>query len=148
MRSAQALRVAAPVVLLVVIVEAAVSLARRWPHRFGGVGDPRHMMRDFVTGGTALAPPLIAIVVLAVLCVGLQAGPRVRFWSTVVMVPLSIVMIAGAFGEMVATNPLEPTQVRWGAGVLGVALSVLLLVLAAASLISTRAGQRQRLAVS
>lgn len=48
-------------------------------------------------------------------------------------------MIAGAFSEMVATNPLEPTEVRWGAGVLGVALAALLLVLAVASLISTRA---------
>lgn len=136
MRSARALRVAAPIVLVVVIVEAVVSLAQRWPHRFGGVGNPRHMMGDFVTAGTALAPPLIAIVLLAVLCVGLQAGPRLRLWSTVLMVPLSVVMVVGALGELLATNPPVPAAVRWGAGVVAVGLSALLLVLAVVSLVA------------
>jgi len=120
--------------LVVVIVEAVVSLSQRWPHRFGGVGNPQHMMGDFVTAGTALAPPLIAIVLLALLCVGLQTGPRLRFFSTVLMVPLSVVMVVGALGEMLAANPAVPTAVRWGAGVLAVGLSALLLMLAVSSL--------------
>jgi hypothetical protein len=136
MRSGRALRVAAPIVLVVVIVEAVVSLAERWPHRVGGVGNPRHMMGDFVTPGTALAPPLSALVLLAVLCVGLQAGPRLRLWSTVLMVPLSVVMVVGALGELLATNPPVPAAVRWGAGVVAVGLSALLLVLAVVSLVA------------
>jgi len=134
MRSARALRVAAPIVLVVVIVEAVVSLAQRWPHRFGGIGNPQHVMGDFVTAGTALAPPLIAIVLLALLCMGLQAGPRLRLFSTVLMVPLSVVMVVGALGEMLAANPAVPAWVRWGAGVLAVGSSALLLALAAACL--------------
>ncbi|MGH3673853.1 MAG: hypothetical protein ACRDSH_25000, partial [Pseudonocardiaceae bacterium] len=74
MRFAQpALRVAVPVVTGVIIIEAIISIAARWPNQFGGHGHRDRVFAEFAgTNGTALAPPLTLLVILAVIAVALQ----------------------------------------------------------------------------
>jgi hypothetical protein len=136
MRSQRSLRIAVPSVLAVVVVEAVVSIAARWPHQFGGHGRPDEVGADFVTGGgTALAPPLWLVVLLAVVTLGVQAGPRGRIAATVLLLPAAAVLTVGALGEALApAGPDVPRAAQLTGGVVGVALSLLLLVLAGAAL--------------
>jgi hypothetical protein len=137
MRSAQrSLRIAVPSVLAVIAVEAALSVAARWPHQFGGHGRPDQVAADFVTGGgTALAPPLLLVVLLAVVAVGIQARHRFRVAATVLLLPVAAVLTVGALGEALApASPDVPRAAQLAGGVVGVALSLLLLVLAGAAL--------------
>lgn len=142
--SAHLLKIASPVVLGVVALEAVVSIVKRWPHAFGGAGDPDHMVADFASTGTALAPPLVVIVLLALAVVGLQFPGRWRFWATMLLVLLSVVMTVGALGELL-TSPVAdiPPAIRWGGGVFGVAMSVLLLALSIGSLAASRRAARR-----
>ena len=48
-------------VLALILVEAVISILARWPHQFGGSGDPHRMLQQFAGSGTALAPPLFII---------------------------------------------------------------------------------------
>lgn len=144
MNSTHALKVAAPVVLGVIVVEAGVSIVERWPHAFGGAGDPDHIVAEFVSTGTALAPPLVLIVVLALIAFALQLPGRWRSWASVLMVPLSLVLAVGALGELLAVPVASvPPGVHWVGGVLGVALSLLLFVLSVGSLVDRRRAARR-----
>jgi uncharacterized membrane protein len=137
MRSAQrSLRIAVPGVLAMVVVEAVVSIAARWPHQFAGHGRPDQVGADFVAGGgTALAPPLWLVVLLAVVALGVHAGPRRRIAATALLLPVAAVLTVGALGEALATaGPDVPRAAQLAGGVVGVALSLLLLVLACVSL--------------
>jgi hypothetical protein len=51
------LSLAARVAAMLWVLGAVVSVLARWPHQFDGHGDRRHMVADFVSSGTALAPP-------------------------------------------------------------------------------------------
>ena len=134
------LRIAVTVVLTIVIIGAVVSIAERWPHQFGGHGDPDQMVTDFIATGTALAPPLPIIVVLAVVAATMGRVDRWGFVATAAVLPLAILMIVGAAGEGLAAPTTQvPRAVQWLDGAWGVAASVLLLVLAIASLRERRA---------
>ncbi len=118
-------------VLAVMIVELIVSLLAHWPHQFGGHGDPHHMIQQFVSNGTALAPPLVLMIALAV--VGLVAGRDDRWGlaGAVLMIPIGALLVMGSVGEfLAAASPDVPRAVQLGIGPLDVALSALLLVLA------------------
>ena len=55
MSAKSGLRVAALTVLGIIVIEAGISLAARWPHQFAGRGDRSRMLADFAGSGTALA---------------------------------------------------------------------------------------------
>lgn len=137
------LRVAVPAVLAIVIVELVITLAARWPLGTGRHGDPHRMLSDFVSNGTALAPPLFIVIALLVLAAGVQRADRLGTAATVLLVPLAAVMAVGAAVDAGATvNPRVPTAAQLVGGIVDVALSLLLLALAIAALVTSRTGAR------
>jgi small neutral amino acid transporter SnatA (MarC family) len=55
--------------LVVSVIGAVVAIHAGLAYRFAGTGDPHHVARDFASGGgTALSPPLNALLFLGVLC--------------------------------------------------------------------------------
>ena len=66
MRTTRWLTNAAPVVVAFSYIGALVSIVAQWPHQYGGHGNRNHMLSDFVSSGTALAPPLAFLVVFGV----------------------------------------------------------------------------------
>ena len=135
MRPTRWLTLAAPLAATLSVLGAVVSVLARWPHQFGVHGDPRHMVTDFVSSGTALAPPLIILIVFAV-AAGL-VGRRDR-WGTaacVVVLIVSLLMIIGALGEATANStPAVPRAVQLLSGVWGTLVGTVLVALATASL--------------
>lgn len=133
------LRVAALTVLGIIVTEAGISLVARWPHQFAGHGDRSRMLADFVGSGTALAPPLVLIVVLGLIAYGVQRADRWGTAAAILLIPVSAVMAIGAFGEATAAaTPDVPRAAQLAGGGAGVALSLALLILAIASLASVR----------
>ena len=129
------LKLAVTVVLALIIIGAVISIAERWPHQFGGHGDPDHMLTDFIATGTSLAPPLPILVVLAIVAFTVGRRDRWGLYATVAVLPLAILMIVGSGGEGLAPATTQvPRGVQWLDGVYGVAAGVLLLLLAIASL--------------
>ncbi|MGH8961259.1 MAG: hypothetical protein ACRDWT_08635 [Jatrophihabitantaceae bacterium] len=126
----------------VIVVELVISLAARWPLGTGRHSDPHRMLGDFVSNGTALAPPLFIVIVLLVLAVGVQRSDRWGTATTVLLVPLAAVMAVGAAYDAGATaNPHVPTAAQLVGGIVGAALSVLLLGLAIAALVTAHSGK-------
>jgi hypothetical protein len=39
------------------VLAAVVTIVARWPAQFGGPGDPAHVAQEFISRGTAAAPP-------------------------------------------------------------------------------------------
>jgi hypothetical protein len=143
MRSADTLRLFTPVVLLLVAVEAVVSIAAGWPHQFNGSGDPDRVLAEFPGSGTALAPPLLVVVVLALVAAGLQRPGTVRTVATVLTLPLAALMAVGSAGEALApATPDVPRSVQLVGGGLDALLSVALLVLAVLALVEGRRARR------
>jgi hypothetical protein len=139
MRSADTLRLFVPAVLLLIAVEAVVSIAAGWPHQFNGSGDPHRVLAEFPASGTALAPPVFVIVVLALVAAGLQRSGAVRTVATALVVPLAVVMAVGSAGEALApATPDVPRSVQLVGGGLDALLSVVLLVLAVLALVEGR----------
>jgi hypothetical protein len=118
-------------VLAIVLVEALVSILARWPHQFGGQGDPHHMIQDFVSNGTALAPPLFIVLGLAVVAALAGRGDRWGLGAAALTVVLGLIMIVGSLGEaLAATTPDVPRAVQIGGGLIDVTASALLFLLA------------------
>lgn len=141
MRSPQAaLRTAVPAVLGLIVVEAVVSIAARWPHQFNGAGRRDQVLADFLGGGgTALAPPLALVVVLAVVGAGLFLRGVPRLVATVLLVPVAAVMTVGVLGELLAApTPDVPRAVQLLGGVVDGVCCLTLLVLAVTSLARAR----------
>jgi hypothetical protein len=140
MRATRALCVAAPVVVVLVALGAVVSIVQGWPHQFGGQGDPAHVASEFLSSGTALAPPLLVLVILALVAACVRRGDR---WGTIAcwaLVPLSALMIVGSLGEALASPTDDvPRAVQVLDGVWGCVAGVVLAVLAIASLRERRA---------
>ena len=139
MRSADTLRLFVPAVLLLIAVEAVVSIAAGWPHQFNGSGDPDRVLAEFPSSGTALAPPLFVVVVLVLVAAGLQRPGPVRTLATVLTLPLAVLMAVGSAGEALApATPDVPRSVQLIGGGLDSLLSVALLVQAALALVEGR----------
>lgn len=139
MRSADTLRLFMPAVLLLIVVEAVVTIAAGWPHQFNGSGDPHRVLAEFPSSGTALAPPIFVIVLLALVAAGLQRPGTVRTVATVLTLPLAVLMAVGSAGEALApATPDVPRSVQLVGGGLDALLSVALLVLAVLALVEGR----------
>ncbi|MGH3500412.1 MAG: hypothetical protein ACRDQA_05855 [Nocardioidaceae bacterium] len=139
------LSIVARVVAALSVLAAVISVIARWPHQFGGHGDRRHMMADFLNSGTAMAPPLVILVVflLAALLVARRDG-----WGTAACVGVllvSVLMIVGAVGEATAPpTPDVPRAVQLFSGIWGAVAGALLIALAGASLRERRGTRVQR----
>ena len=85
--------------LVVASFAAGWSIYYHLPNGFAGHGSPAQVGRDFITSGTALAPPLIMMVILAG---GLALAARRSGWGTLgrILVGLvALVSIIGILGE-------------------------------------------------
>lgn len=141
MRSPQsALKIAVPLVLALVAVEAVVSVAARWPHQFGGSGRPDRVLSDFLgNGGTALAPPLWLVVLLALAGAGLYTHGVPRLAATWLLVPVAALMTVGVAGELfAAATPDVPRAAQLLGGVVDGLCCLTLLVLSVTSLVGER----------
>jgi hypothetical protein len=139
MRATRSLLIAAPVIAGLSIVGAVVSVLARWPLQFGGLGSRQHMLSDFVTSGTALAPPLAFLLLFAVASLLIR---RRGVWSTVAQVVLLLIsafMVLGALGEAFAgATPDVPRVVQVFSGLWGTIAGALLAVLCARSILAGR----------
>jgi len=144
MRATRWLGLAAPVIFALTVAAAAVSLMARWPYQFGGHGSRAHMFADFVQSGTALAPPLLILVIFGVSAVLVT---RRDAWGTVgcvLILALSVLMVAGSAGEALAkATPDVPRAVQIFSGVFGCAAALVLAPLAVVSIRERRAGRRR-----
>ncbi len=98
------------VVLGVIVVEAIISLIARWPYQFNGPGARGSVWPDFINNGTALAPPLVLIIVLALLTWGVHLSGWIQLPSGILLAVLALVMIVGAAGELM--SPASPDVPR------------------------------------
>lgn len=135
MRSTEWLSVAARIVAAVSVLTAAISIVARWPHQFGGRGDRNHMMADFANSGTALAPPLVILVVFVTASVLVGRLDRWGATACIVVLVVSIFMIVGAVGEGTAAATSDvPRAVQVFSGIWGAVAGTVLIALSAASL--------------
>lgn len=134
-RANAAVRVAAPAVFIVVLILAVISLVARWPHQFGSSGSRQQVLSDFVTSGTATAPPLFILVIFGVVAFAVARRDRWGAAALVVLLALAVLMAVGSMGEaLAATTPDVPRPVQYLSGAFGVLASLLLFVLGAAAL--------------
>src|SRR5438270_9476866 len=90
-------------ILATIIIDLLVSFVYELPYEFGGQGDPNNMAGDFVAHGTALAPPLVPIILLMVFAF---LAPSRRWWGTlsvVGLILLGVLFTVGQLGEIVRT---------------------------------------------
>jgi hypothetical protein len=72
-RSLRMLSTVAPIIFGLIVVLALLSIIGRWPHQFGGQGDPDHIIQELLTSGTATAPPLPILIAFGVVAAALPA---------------------------------------------------------------------------
>jgi hypothetical protein len=134
-RSLRTLSTVAPIVFGLIVVLALLSIIGRWPHQFGGQGDPDHIIQELVTSGTATAPPLPVLIVFGVVAWAVRRGDRWGVAARMLLIPLTLLMAVGAIGEAAApATPDVPRLVQLGNGVFGLVAAGLLVVLVVASL--------------
>lgn len=138
--SQSALKKFVPVVLALILVEAIISIAARWPHQFNGHGRSDQVLSNFIgSGGTALAPPLWLVVLLALAGAGLYARGVLRTVATVVVALLAVILTVGVLGELFApATPDVPRAAQLVGGVVDLACCLALLVLAVTALVQSR----------
>jgi hypothetical protein len=109
---ARRIAVVAGAALLVVGALADVySVAHHLPYAFGGHGDPDKVGQEWAANGTALGPPLMPLVALA-LFVPLAAARR--WWGGVAEVLLALVSLAvlvGTLGEPSTHTVFQPGSI-------------------------------------
>ena len=112
---------AAAATLALQAVLAAVSIALNWPSQFDGVGTDAS--EEFATRGTALAPPLLPMLVFAA---GIALAARGGRWGTVGIVLVCLMctlFLVGSIGELAADPTADvPQAVLVASGVLGLVL--------------------------
>ena len=139
MSSGKLMRSGSLVVLGIIILEAIVSLIARWPYQFNGPGAPDSVWPDFINNGTALAPPLVLIVVLALLTLGVHLSAWVQSLSGILLAVLALVMIVGAAGELLSpTSPDVPRAIQLIGGATNASLAVALLATTVGWLVARR----------
>ena len=127
------------VVLGIIILEAIVSLIARWPYQFNGPGAPDSVWPDFINNGTALAPPLVLVVVLALLTLGVHLSGLIQLISGILLAVLALAMIVGAAGELLSpASPDVPRAVQLIGGAVNAALAVALLATTVGWLVARR----------
>jgi hypothetical protein len=119
------------------IVLAAISIALNWPSQFDGVGTDAG--DEFATRGTALAPPLVPMVVFAA---AIALAVRRDRWATVGIVLVCLMctlFVVGSVGELAAEATDDvPRAVLVASGVVGLVLYGGLLVYGMRQLIGRR----------
>lgn len=86
-------------ILATIVIDLVVSFVYKLPYEFGGHGDPNSMAGDFVAHGTALAPPLVPIILL--IAFTFLASSR-RWWGTLSvfgLILLGMLFTIGQLGE-------------------------------------------------
>jgi hypothetical protein len=120
---------------MVILVLAVLSLVARWPHQFGGSGSRQHILSDFVTSGTATAPPLFIIVIFGVIAFAVARRDRWGTAALVFLLVLAVLMAVGSLGEaLAAATPDVPRPVQYLSGAFGLLAAPLLFTLGAAAL--------------
>lgn len=142
-RSRRRLSMVAPIIFGLIVVLALLSIIGRWPHQFGGQGDPDHIVQDLLTSGTATAPPLPVLIVFGVVAWAVGRGDRWGVAARILVLPLALLMAVGAIGEAAApATPDVPRLVQLGNGVFGLVAAAVLVVLAVVSLTHRSAPER------
>lgn len=120
--------------LLVAAVCAVWSIHERLPYGFAGHGSPNRVASEFLTNGTALAPPLT--VMLVALVAAVVAATRRRALGSagdLVLVFVAVISIVGIFGEPTFRRGFEPGHVHLDQDVLRIAAIAVTLGLFAAA---------------
>lgn len=113
------------VLFAVMVVGVIISIGAGWPAQFGGQGDPDAVASEFLTRGTALAPPLIPLVLFALFAFGAQRDDRWGTIATIGAVLLAVVFVIGSLGEAFASEtPDVPRAALLASGVIGALLSL------------------------
>jgi hypothetical protein len=85
-------------------VGTVIGVAARLPYQFGGVGDPGRVAEDFVARGTAVSPPLVALVILVVaIIIAAQRGLVGRIGSALLAV-LAAIFLVPTLGELLGAG--------------------------------------------
>jgi hypothetical protein len=86
------------------MVGTVIGVAARLPYQFGGVGDPARIAEDFVARGTAVSPPLVALMILVVaIIIAAQRGRVGRIGSSLLAV-LAAIFLVPTLGEMLGAG--------------------------------------------
>jgi hypothetical protein len=109
-RSLPSVRTVGVVVVASCAFGAAWSIHYRLPYAFGGHGSPGRVAADFVRNGTALAPPLTTLVVLALALVASQARARWAIVADVVIACIGVLFLVGNLAEPSARTVFEPAH--------------------------------------
>jgi len=129
--------------LLLMVIGSVVSIAAGWPAQFGGRGDPNEVASEFLSRGTALAPPLVPLVLFVIFVAVARRGDR---WGTAAVIGtmlLSIIFIIGSLGEAFAdSTPDVPRAALVISGVVGTLLPAAVLVTGSA-LLRARAQEKR-----
>lgn len=117
---------------------ALVSILAGWPAQFGGAGDPQRVGAEFLTRGTAIAPPLVPLLILGGAAFLVRKGRRWRTIGAVVLLLLGVVFVIAGLGEAFAPSPATaPRAVLLVGGVIAAGGGVVLAGLSVATLIAT-----------
>jgi hypothetical protein len=86
------------------LLGTALGVVASLPYQFGGVGDPARVAEDFVAKGTAVSPPLVALVILVVaMVIAAQRGLVGRLGSGALAL-LALVFLVATIGEIVGAG--------------------------------------------
>lgn len=125
--------------LALMVIGGAVSIAAGWPAQLGGGGDPNNVAGEALTRGTAFSPPLVPLLVFVVtLAVSLRHGV-VGVIATVLLILVSVALIVGGLGEaFAAPTPDVPRLVLVLSGLVAVLFGLAVIAAAIARLRASR----------
>jgi hypothetical protein len=94
------------------VVGTVIGIVARLPYQFGGVGDAARVSEDFLSKGTAVSPPIVAIVMLIVaIAIALPQGLVGRLGSGLLALLAGIFFVA-TLGEIFGASAFSgPTQI-------------------------------------
>jgi hypothetical protein len=125
--------VLAALVLVLCVIGTIVAIALRVPAQLGGPYDPANVGSDFLSVGTGMSPPLVAMVIFAILIVLSAARGILRMIGTAGLAIVGLVFAVGIGAEL-ASLPRFEESVRPIAFVInGAALVLDVLMVAAAA---------------
>jgi hypothetical protein len=94
------------------VVGTAIGIVARLPYQFGGVGDAAGVSEDFLSKGTAVSPPVVALVMLVVgIVVALRPGLMGRLGSGLLLLLAGVFFVA-TIGEVIGASAFRgPTRI-------------------------------------
>jgi len=93
------------------VLAAVVTIVARWPAQFGGPGDPANVTQEFISRGTAAAPPLIPLLLLGGAALLVRHRGRWGIAAAILLLLLGVVFVIGGFGEIFAPDPATAPRV-------------------------------------